>query len=569
MSLLDRISNALDDIVSIDLRSLGFFRIFLGAIVISDLIVRAFYLKAHYSDYGVLPRKVLMDCCSKSFHISIHMLSGEVWVQAVIFILAGICAFLFMVGYRSRLMAFLCLIFAVGLQMRNPIVLNSGDNLYRLMLFFSIFLPVGARFSVDNLLDRHPDRNVLSNKYSSIATVGFLIQVILIYLITGIHKVPGAEWQNGTAIYYVMNAELFSSPLGQVLLDFPNLMKMMTHVTLWVELYGWILIFIPFFFQYFRLAGVAIFIALHIGFMFTMRLGHFPWIDMAAWLPIIPAIVWDKFEWKRIRALCSAVGDRVKNAVDYLKEKEWLHMRHYRYAPNIVLTVIIAAYIPLIIAWNLQALEDDVYKLKIPPKIQRFAQYPAVWQSWRMFAPTPIKNDGWLVMPAYLANGDQIDLITGNNPVSKEKPADAFDSMINQRWRKYFRNVMTNNKYKDHWLYVARYFARDWNDKYKGTEKELQALSIIFMQERTPPPGQPVGPPVEKNKYNYWTNTRYKHYFDKTEKEEPKKEVPVNNPIKLDGKTKPDGTVDKDPTPKLDGGDKKDQTKAAESDGTL
>jgi len=507
VSLFERIWSKLEDVCALDLRSIAAFRIFLGAIFIGDLIVRSFDLTAFYTDHGVLSRDALLDAGHRLFHISINMISGEVWVQAVLFFLAGLASFLFMIGYRSRLMAFICFCFAVSIHMRNPIVLNSGDNLYRLMFFFSIFLPTSARYSVDNLFGQNKEINLMPNKYASLATIGIMIQVSLVYLVTGLHKVPGIEWQNGTAVYYVMHAELFSSNWGYALTAYPKLMEFMTHATLYLELYGWLLIFIPVFTKYFRLLGVFIFIGLHVSFMVFMHLGFFPWIDIAAWIPIIPGLFWDKLNFKFINRWHESISRFFKKIVARMEARPLFRPHIYRYVPGAIGSVVLLIYLPLIVAWNCQALKY----FRLPIKVQRVMQYPGLWQSWKMFAPNPIKNDGWFVWEAQLRGGQKVDLRT-EEAVSFEKPDDLFATAFNQRWRKYLRNVMTNKKYKGQWLRTSRFLAREWNDKHKGTDKELETLSIFFMKERTMANYTP-SKILKENKYNYWTQKKFKNRF--------------------------------------------------------
>lgn len=513
MEFFERFWSKLEDVCSLDLRSIGAFRIFLGAIFIGDLIVRSFDLKAFYTDYGVMPREVLLDSAHRLFHISLNMISGEVWVQAVLFILAGIASFLFMIGYRSRLMAFICFVFAVSIQVRNPIVLNSGDNLFRLMFFFSMFLPVGARYSVDNLLGKNKEINAMPNKYASVATVALLFQVSLIYLVTGLHKVPGKTWQNGEAVYYVMHAELFSSDIGYALTNYPKLMEFLTHFTLYLELYGWLLIFIPIFLGFFRTIGVVLFIGLHVGFMLCMHLGFFPWIDIASWIPIIPGLVWDKLNFAFIGRWKEKISDFFRSIVELMQSRPLYRPPVYRYALGKVGTVLMLIYIPLMIGWNFQALKY----FHLPLNVQRVMQYPGLWQSWKMFAPTPIKNDGWFVWEAQLRGGQKIDLRT-RRAVSFEKPDDLFATAFNQRWRKYLRNVMTNKKYKGMWLNISRFMAREWNAKYKRTDNELETLSIYFMKEKTLPNYTP-SKIVKENKYNYWTQLKFKDRFNKEDEQ--------------------------------------------------
>lgn len=71
-----------------DLRSLALTRIAFGFLLLFDLANRAVYLEAHYSDWGVLPRSVLLELNWRSWYVSLHLLSGQPAVQAVLFALA-------------------------------------------------------------------------------------------------------------------------------------------------------------------------------------------------------------------------------------------------------------------------------------------------------------------------------------------------------------------------------------------------------------------------------------------------------------------------------------------------
>lgn len=53
--------NQLEKLLGFDLRSLALFRICLGILILVDLIVRFQDLKAHYTDFGVLPRHILIE----------------------------------------------------------------------------------------------------------------------------------------------------------------------------------------------------------------------------------------------------------------------------------------------------------------------------------------------------------------------------------------------------------------------------------------------------------------------------------------------------------------------------
>jgi hypothetical protein len=57
-------------------------------------------------------------------------------------------------------MVFLSFLMLVSVHGRNPTLMQGGDHLMRAMLFWSIFLPLGARWSFD-AAGREPGPNVI------------------------------------------------------------------------------------------------------------------------------------------------------------------------------------------------------------------------------------------------------------------------------------------------------------------------------------------------------------------------------------------------------------------------
>src|SRR5689334_14974245 len=134
----------------IDLRSLAAFRIAVGLILIWDLIMRSRDMTAHYTDEGVLPRTVLMDnYLSLRPYLSVHILHGSLTFQTLMFCIAGLCALAMTLGYRSRPATIACWFLTCSLHARNPLIVHGGDDLLRVMLFWAMFVPLGARWSID------------------------------------------------------------------------------------------------------------------------------------------------------------------------------------------------------------------------------------------------------------------------------------------------------------------------------------------------------------------------------------------------------------------------------------
>ena len=149
----------LRQVLGLDLRSLALFRMCAALVVLADLALRARDLRAHYTDDGVLPQAYFLVDKTRW---SLHLLSGSAYFQAALFVLAAVFALLLLVGYRTRLATFVTWLLLLSLQSRNWMILNSGDVVLRLTLFWSLFLPLGARFSVDSLFANDTDRNQIN-----------------------------------------------------------------------------------------------------------------------------------------------------------------------------------------------------------------------------------------------------------------------------------------------------------------------------------------------------------------------------------------------------------------------
>ena len=280
------------EILGIDYRSLALLRVVLAIIVIIDLCMRATDLTAHYTDSGVLSRFDYVNAISNKFFISFHLANGTETFQIILFGMHFILGCLLFLGYRTRIVTILIFAFTVSLHARNPLILNGGDDILRLLLFWSIFLPIGANWSVDcamNTLKRPTD-----NYHFSVASVGLILQVLIVYWFTFLFKNHPVWMNDYSAVHYILNAEIFVSSLGLILATKQSILPFLTASSLWLELIGPFLVFIPWFNKYWKLIILSTFCLMHLGFAIFMSLGLFPYISIMSWIIFIPAIFWNK-----------------------------------------------------------------------------------------------------------------------------------------------------------------------------------------------------------------------------------------------------------------------------------
>ena len=133
------------DLFGIDTRTLGLFRIVLGTLLLLDGIARAQHLGIHYTDSGIAPL-VTRDAFGAG--LSLHWLSGGFAFQFGMMASQLAAALALVVGFHARRAAFFCWLLLTSLHFRSPYLDDGGDSIARMMLLWSIFLPVGERFSL-------------------------------------------------------------------------------------------------------------------------------------------------------------------------------------------------------------------------------------------------------------------------------------------------------------------------------------------------------------------------------------------------------------------------------------
>lgn len=287
----------IEELFAIDLRSLALTRVAAALLVLVDLIWRSTSLTAFYSDRGLVPRAAVYERLANSWQLSLHLMSGRTEVQALLFVISGILALMLLAGYKTRSASFWTWLLFTSLNARNFYVVHGGDAILNMLLFWGMFVPWGAKFSVDNALNS--SSSAQPPRVVSIGTAALLLQMPLVYFFSGILK-NGPEWrQEFTAIYYVLSAPDYATSLGRWMASWPMLiLKAISASTIVLEIGGAVLLFSPLVNRTIRSLVLPAFLFLQVGLGLTMRLGLFPVISTAAILPFIPGWLWDKISFR-------------------------------------------------------------------------------------------------------------------------------------------------------------------------------------------------------------------------------------------------------------------------------
>lgn len=286
-----------------DHRSAALFRVTLGIVCIGDLLLKYGDVEIFYTDYGIISRKTMLESFAAWYDFSFHTWNGSLMFQRFLFAIHALVAICFTIGFKTRLMTVLLYLFTRSIQDRLLIVLHSGDDVHRILLFWSMFLPLNACYSVDSAIKNHltdstsTEEKKKQHKIStfSSATTALLFQIGILYFVSIFHK-NGPDWKsNYLATFYAANMDYYRTFIADILLAMPLFVsKALTFSVWWFEALGpFCLVFPVVKMPYLRMIGVVGFIMLHVGLGACMRLGQFIYIMIVVELSFIPHQIWD------------------------------------------------------------------------------------------------------------------------------------------------------------------------------------------------------------------------------------------------------------------------------------
>lgn len=471
---------------NLDLRSLGLTRILLGILAFCDIFNRILQIDDFYSDFGILPRWLLHQQFQMNWRAGLLDLNGDPMFVLLVAIIGLVAALAMTIGLRTRLSVFLTWLVIMSFQARFPEANHGGDNLMRLLLFISMFLPMNAFFSVDQLKKKTEVQDV---EYFSVFTVAWFCQIFFMYFFTFYYKWEPSWFRDYDSVYYALSLDMFTRPLGNALLNYPGLMKFSAYYTMWLEGLGCFLLLIPYRRNFFVSLAIFFFIALHAGIWATIYLGSFPPACVILWIALIPSPWWEK-----MGSLLARLQPGQGMKTFFLKLADRTCVSDVKLKVSRKGQVFGLFFILLTFGWNLEG-------AKILPSFDIRSPFNEVvfllqWnQQWNMFAPKPMRNDGWWIVEGNLRDGRKWDILN-DKEYTEVRPASLADTYPSTQWRKFLTNLYSD-KDPTYLLHFGKFLCRKWNTQFHARQEVLN-YKLIFMRDLTAPQGQSPNP-VEKH----------------------------------------------------------------------
>lgn len=459
--------------LSIDLRSLGCFRVALGATLFCETALQARDLVAFYTDRGVFPAENLEAIAGSGIRFSLHYwASGSVAVEATLFAAAAVASLALMVGVHTRIATMTAWVLVLSVQARNPWIFTSGyDKLLRLLLFWSIFLPLGARFSID--ARRRPSAPPTSDRYVDVPGAALLLQVAAVYWVTGLKK-SGLTWTGGSAVYYALHLDLYVTYAGIWLRDVGEWLRVGTHATRALELFGPFLAFVPWRTDVFRSIAVALFVGFHLTLALFLDIGLFPLVAIIGWIPFLPASFWRAVERR------SGPGTRRDATAAAVATSPLLR------GACLVALLYVGVFL------GLHSFGAGVGGLRaMPAPLLSAGRVLGLNQYWSMFSPEVASEEHLVVFEATLADGRTLNVLSGE-PTSQGLPDPPLSTYLGLRWRLWMDSLVRrtpSTRIPDR-VYAAnhRFLCETWNARAAPIDRALEMRSILISETAGGPP---------------------------------------------------------------------------------
>lgn len=307
-----------------DPRSLGLFRVALGTLLFYDVARRAPDLTAHYSNAGWLTNHFALFRPMSDHLFSIYLAFSTPEEVRVIFAFHLLVNLALIIGFYTRVAHVLAAILITSINSRNILLENGGWVVLNLLTVWTMFLPLGRRFSIDALVRSFKARKETSAEalndrtepalertpVVSLAVTALILQWAVIYYFNVVHK-NGPQWKDGTAVYYFFQQDRMVTELGAWLRDrlTPTEIWLMTKGTLVMESTVCMLMLVPFATHMTRMVAWALVCALHLPIDAVVQLGPFSWAMAVMFFALIPSQAWDRLgtraveQWPRRRLL--------------------------------------------------------------------------------------------------------------------------------------------------------------------------------------------------------------------------------------------------------------------------
>lgn len=484
-------------VLGCDARSLALFRVAISCLLLFDVGDWILHTEQLFSPSGLLDSATAKQL--SPFGVSLTYLSESIWYTKSLLLLLAMASISLGLGWHTKPATIICWVLLVSFHVRDPLVLISGDALLRMMLLWSIFTPVEQVWSLDARKKRNwslrsrkerkeeppvPDASASQTWVFTAGTVCLILQVCMMYWSAGLAKFNDT-WFNGTALEYVLRSDVYARPLGGWLLNHPTILKGLTQATPWLEITAPLLLFLPFANNRMRLLAIVLLGSFHLGIEASLSVGKFSVISMIAWLPLLPATLWNI----SLPGTTKCPLPRPVQSAEFFTSGGLTGGKQHFFALQVLPTLLLL----YVMAWNCATLVD-LNRAKanrcLPRQFYQIAQATMLKQKFHMFYEPPRYNARFAFY-GQLRDETIVELRTGN-PLNSAQQQNQPDLPMDWIWIKVHRYLLSNGSNQTVYRGILNHYTQRWNLEQAAQNRVSSSRLACY---RTPI--GPAGPAVK------------------------------------------------------------------------
>ncbi|WP_255170908.1 HTTM domain-containing protein [Natrononativus amylolyticus] len=490
--------------IAIDTRTLAVFRVFVGLLVLADLVLRSRNFSYFYSEDGVAPQS-LAESMTPDNAFSFYYFTTDSTLIAALMVIQALIAIQLILGYKTTIATLLSFLFVISLDHHNPLVLSYADTLFRLLLFWAIFLPLGERWSIDALhADWEPRTQV-----ASIASALILCQMVAMYFVNAYHKSMDPLWTGGEATPLIMGLDNTTFLLGEFMRNFPTLLQFGGLTWYYMLWFSWLLIFLP---GRWRMLLVGMFMVAHASFAITVRIGAFPYVALAGVMLFLQTQFWidlrtvgrylgvDEREFRTRLEGLRRVGRYFPRVRPYDRRRK----QAGAYLHSIGIGAVVIALVMFTLLSYAPVGGVDERQTEPQQEIEDVADRFNIDQpTWSIFAPTPRTTDRYYVFPAQTADGEVID-VYNEREMTYDRPGKELQKQFGTYRERFYMNSVRRAGFDGQASVLkAEYLCTTWAD-----ENDVELTHVNMYQVRENVTMDTIDTPEDRDRY---INIIYQH----------------------------------------------------------
>lgn len=265
------------------------------------LVSTALYVK-HYAGRatffgpdGVYGLDGIRDYTSGVGTWSLYAVSSSGVFFEIVFHTGLVVALLVMFGVGGRPVLAVHYVLLWSLYMANPAFMDGGDALAATAVLFLLLTRCYSAFTIVKRR-RARETGPVASLCNNTGLLLLATQVTVVYLMAGLYKVQGELWQDGTALYYILNVpEFFLPNVTPLLTQSDWLMVIGAYATVLTSVFFPVLVF----FRAGRPLAVTAMLTFHLAIAVLMGLTSFALVMAAFDVLFVNAHVVSLHRWIR------------------------------------------------------------------------------------------------------------------------------------------------------------------------------------------------------------------------------------------------------------------------------